>query len=218
MLQLLHTNDPFAATVIRRKRRIVTGAGLCMKHFVPRVRSWPRSRGRGGEEASVYIYVGTSNLAMADRGAAHLRDSRRGMQGTFDGSHMARHALEMHPGEEPKFGMTIVKTYNSTFTRAMGEVVRILYRSKEKGVVLLNSKAGDFASYSLPRLSVQNWEEDQEGPSNRSRSKNVNRDESNRVDSSDLGSKTKVKLKPPCLNINMVKTKPVRGENRNPGN
>ena len=171
-----------------------------------------------GEEASVYIYVGTSNLAMADRGAAHLRDSRRGMQGTFDGSHMARHALEMHPGEEPKFGMTIVKTYNSTFTRAMGEVVRILYRSKEKGVVLLNSKAGDFASYSLPRLSVQNWEEDQEGPSNRSRSKNVNRDESNRVDSSDLGSKSKVKLKPPCLNMNMVKTKLVSRENRNPGN
>ena len=86
------------------------------------------------------------------------------MQGTFDGSHMARHALEMHPGEEPKFGMTIVKTYNSTFTRAMGEVVRILYRSKEKGVVLLNSKAGDFASYSLPRLSVQNWEESKKVP------------------------------------------------------
>ena len=169
-----------------------------------------------GEEASVYIYVGTSNLAMADRGAAHLRDSRRGMQGTFDGSHMARHALEMHPGEEPRFGMTIVMTYKSTFTRAMGEVVRILYRSKEKGVVLLNSKAGDFASYSLPRLSVQNWEEDHEGSSNRGGSRKENRYESNRVDSSDLGSRSKVKLKSPCLNIK-AKTKPVSRENRNPG-
>ena len=169
-----------------------------------------------GEEASDYIYVGTSNLGMADRGAAHLRDSRRGMLGTFDGSHMARHTLEMHPGEEPRFGMTIVKTYTNTFTRAMGEVVRILYRSKEEGVVLLNSKAGDFASYSLPRLSVQNWEEDQEGASNRSRSKKENRDESIRVDGSDLSSKSKVKIKPPCLNIK-AKTKPVSRE-RNSGN
>ena len=100
----------------------------------------------------------------------------------------------------------------------MGEVVRILYRSKEKGVVLLNSKAGDFASYSLPRLSVQNWEEDQEGASNRSRSRKENRDNSDRADSSDLSSKVKVKLKPPCLNIDMAKTKPVSRENRSPGN
>ena len=48
---------------------------------------------------------------MADRGAAHLRDSRRGMQRTFDWSHMARHALKMHPGKELRFGMTIVRTY-----------------------------------------------------------------------------------------------------------
>ena len=39
----------------------------------------------------------------------------------------------MHLEKEPRFGMTIVKTYKSTFTRAMSEVVRILYRSKEKG-------------------------------------------------------------------------------------
>ena len=77
-----------------------------------------------GEKANTYIYVGTSNLAMADRCAAHLRDSRRGMQGTFDGSHMACHALEMHPGEELRFGMTIVRTYTTTFSRAMGEVIR----------------------------------------------------------------------------------------------
>ena len=60
----------------------------------------------------------------------------------------------------PKFRMMILRTYTTTFSRAMGEVIRILYRSKEKGVLLLNSKAGDFMSYSLPRLSVQNWEED----------------------------------------------------------
>ncbi len=107
---------------------------------------------------------------MADRGAEHLKDAERGMAGTFDGSHMAQHALDMHPGEEPRFGMTIVRTYSSAFTLAMGEVIKILYRSREKGVVLLNSKAGDFASYSLPRLADSNREEEQGAPSNRDRS------------------------------------------------
>ena len=105
-------------------------------------------------------------------------------------------------------GMTIVRTYPNTFTRAMGEVIRILYRSKEKGVVLLNSKAGDFASYSLPRLSVHNWEEEIEY-----------RNESVSGNSSDLSSKPKVKLKPPCLSIRKVKTTPASRSNRkSPGN
>ena len=56
----------------------------------------------------------------------------------------------MLPGEQPRFGMTIVRTYTSAFTLVMGEVIRILYRSREENVVLLNSKTGDFASYSLP--------------------------------------------------------------------
>ena len=104
-----------------------------------------------GEDAVTYRYVGKSHLAMADRGAMHLADSRRGMAGRFDGSHMARHTLEMHPGEEPKFGMTIVRTYTSSFTLAMGEVIRILYRSRSRlrDVVLLNLMAGDFALYVL---------------------------------------------------------------------
>ena len=121
---------------------------------------------------------------------------------------MARHALEMHPGEEPKFGMTIVRTYNNTFTRAMGEVVRILYRSKEKGVVLLNSKAGDYGSYSLPRLSVHNWEEEKH-----------HLNESLNGESSDLSSKAKVKLKSTCFNVRQVKTTPAnRGYKRRKGN
>ena len=46
--------------------------------------------------------------------------------------------------------MMIVRTYASAFTLVMGEVIRIFYRSREENVVLLNSKTGDFASYSLP--------------------------------------------------------------------
>ena len=60
------------------------------------------------------------------------------------------HTLEMLPGEQPRFGMTIVRTYTSAFTLVMGEVIRIFHRSREENVVLLNSKTGDFASYSLP--------------------------------------------------------------------
>ena len=120
--------------------------GIVYKTFSALCQELAKIKRAQGEEASVYIYLGPSNLAMADRGAVHLRDSRREMLGMFNGIH-----IEVHLGEEPKFGMT----YSSMFTRAMGDVVRILYRSKETGVVLLNSKAGDFASYSLPRLTEQ---------------------------------------------------------------
>ena len=67
---------------------------------------------------------------MADRVAKHLEDAVRGMEGRFVGSHMAWHTLEMHPGEQPKFGMMIVRTYTGAFTLAMGEVIRIFYRSR----------------------------------------------------------------------------------------
>ena len=209
LLQLLHTNDPFAGAPCGRdtcipcnnsdkeKKENCDKRGIVYETFCRSCLEVAKAKKARGEEAPVYLYVGTSHLAMADRGADHLRDSERGMRKKFDGSHMARHALEMHPGEEPKFGMTIVRTYNNTFTRAMGEVVRILYRSKEKGVVLLNSKAGDYGSYSLPRLSVHNWEEEKH---HQNVSLNGN--------SSDLSSKAKVKLKPPCFNVGQVKTTP----------
>ena len=107
--------------------------------------------------------------------------------------------------------MTIVRTYTSAFTLAMGEVIRILYRSREKGVVLLNSKAGDFASYSLPRLAVSNVEEEQEAPSNRDRSKSGHRYESGSGRGSDLSRKTK-NFKTPCLKVK-AKTRPASKKN-----
>ena len=113
--------------------------------FCTRCRDIAKARKAKGEKASIYLYVGKSHLAMADRGAKHLEDAVRGMEGRFDGSHMARHALEVHPGEEPQFGMTIVRTYNSAFILAKEEVIRIFYRFRERGLILLNLKAGDFA-------------------------------------------------------------------------
>ena len=63
-------------------------------------------------------------------------------------------------------------------------------------------------SYSLPRLSVHNWEEEV-----------AHRNESVNGNSSDLSSKPKVKLKPPCLNIRKVKTTPAsKIQRKSPGN
>ena len=176
--------------------------------FCTRCRDIAKARKAKGEKASIYLYVGKSHLAMADRGAKHLEDAVRGMEGRFDGSHMARHALEMHPGEQPKFGMTIVRTYTSAFTLAMGEVIRILYRSREKDVVLLNSKAGDFATYSLPRLSVSNLGEEQEALSHRNDSGTSHQCESRNGKSSDLSRNFKNNCKTPCLNVKRTKTRP----------
>ena len=66
----------------------------------------------------------------------HLEDAVRMMEGRFDGSHMARHTLEMHPGEQPKFGMTIVRTYTSAFTLAMGENPLLQVQGEGCGITL----------------------------------------------------------------------------------
>ena len=99
-------------------------------------------------------------------------------------------------------------TYTSAFTLAMGEVIRILYRSREKDVVLLNSKAGDFATYSLPRLSVSNLGEEQEALFNRNRSETCPQYESRSGKSSDLSRNFKNICKTPCLNVKRAKTRP----------
>ena len=229
VLQLLHTNDPFAGAPCGRascipcnnsekeKKENCDKRGILYETFCVQCEEVAKTKKARGEEAVTYRYVGKSHLAMADRGALHLADSRRGMAGKFDGSHMARHTLEMHPGEAPKFGMTIVRTYTSSFTLAMGEVIRILYRSREKGVVLLNSKAGDFAAYSLPRLSVMNWEEEQKPSSSNSSGSNLcHRDESRNGSNSDLRVKPKVKFKTPCFDVK-AKTMLARRECRGPG-
>ena len=230
MLQLLHTNDPFAGVPCGRdtciacnnsekeKKENCDKRGILYETFCTSCQEHYKIQKARGLEATKYIYVGKSHRAMADRGAEHLQDAQRVMAGKVCGSHMARHALEVHPGEEPKFGMTIVRTYTSAFTLAMGEVIRILYRSREKDVVLLNSKAGDFASYSLPRLSVENWEDEQEAPSRSDGSRMCQRDNSRNGVVSDLSKKHKVKFKTPCLNVESTKTRPVnRGIDRDNG-
>ena len=83
------------------------------------------------------------------------------MRGESDTSHMAYHINTTHGGlvSEAKFVMKKVKSYPSTFLRILAECIRIKSRSREKGIMVLNSKSGDFGSYTLPRLSIEQGED-----------------------------------------------------------
>ena len=65
---------------------------------------------------------------------------------------------------EAKFIMKKIKSYPSTFLRILAESIRIKNRSREKGIVVLNRKSGDFGSYTLPRLSIQSPGQEGEPP------------------------------------------------------
>ena len=56
---------------------------------------------------------------------------------------MATHINMTHGGQEAeaKFVMKKVRSYPSTFLRVLAECIRIKYRSREKGIVVLNQKS-----------------------------------------------------------------------------
>ena len=120
------------------------------------------------------------------------------MKGQCDTSHMAYHIKETHGGRESeaKFVMKKVKSYPSTFLRILAECIRIKYRSREKGISVLNQKSGDFGSYTLPRLSVGG--QDQEGEPQAPAQGNVpgdDRSQSRKLASSARKGKVKFKQK-----------------------
>ena len=79
---------------------------------------------------------------------------------------MAAHIIMTHGGvaSEAKFIMKKIKSYPSTFLRILAEAIRIKNRAREKGIVVLNQKSGDFGSYTLPRLSVKSPGQEGEPP------------------------------------------------------
>ena len=119
---------------------------------------------RSQEETLDYIYVGQTSESCYVRGAEHLDAMKAGLRDEPDKSHMATHVITTHGGvaSEAKFMMKKIKSYPSTFLRILAECIRIKNRSREKGVVVLNSKSGDFGSYSLPRLSVESHGQERE--------------------------------------------------------
>ena len=78
-----------------------------------------------------------------------------------------------------------------------------------------NSKAADFATYSLPKVSVMNWEDDQRASSKRSGCSICHRNESRNGNDTDLSIKPKAELKIPCFDV--AKTMVARKYFRGPG-
>ena len=76
------------------------------------------------------------------------------MKGQYDTSHMASHDPQgcrirgkIYHEENKKLSVHFPKNFS--------RLIRIRNRSREKGIVVLNKKSGDFGSYALPRLSIE---------------------------------------------------------------
>ena len=168
MKQLLHRNNPWAGAPCYRVASCLSCASdkdskdNCSKRSIVYevhcsfCREESKAKRARGEEGLDYVYVGHSSESCYTRGVSHQADMRAGLQGKLDTSHMASHINSVHGGQRDraKFVMKKVKSYPSSFLRILAECIRIKYRSEEKGIEVMNQKSGDFAQYSLPRLSV----------------------------------------------------------------
>ena len=176
MKQMLHRNNPWAGAPCHRAASCLSCASdkdikdNCSKrsilyevHCRP-CRQQAELDKAAGKNSLDYIYVGHSSESCYVRGLGHQEKMKAGMKGQCDTSHMAYHIKETHGGRESeaKFIMKKVKSYPSTFLRILAECIRIKYRSREKGISVLNQKSGDFGSYTLPRLSVGGHDQERE--------------------------------------------------------
>ena len=188
MKQLLHRNNPWSGSACYRaasclscasnkdrkddcsKRSIVyeVHCETCRQHKLADASSSGDTEQL--EQKLDYIYVGQTSESCYVRGKGHQDSMKTCMNGGVKGegkgdtSHMAIHVNMTHGGRasEAKFIMKKVRSYQSTFLRILAECIRIKYRLRETGVVVLNQKSGDFGSYSLPRLSMEGNDQERE--------------------------------------------------------
>ena len=92
------------------------------------------------------MYIGESARSGYERGREHLDDYLHGRED----SHMAKHRMLEHPGEEVNFKMKVLAKHISAFERHVKEAVLIEVADEKR---LLNSKGG-FNRCILPRLQV----------------------------------------------------------------
>ena len=178
MKQLLHRNNPWAGAPCYKADSCLSCASdkdikdNCSKrsilyevHCGP-CRHQAELDKAAGKDWVDYLYVGQTSESCFVRGNSHQTDMKAGMKGQCDTSHMASHIIMTHGGvaSEAKFIMKKIKSYPSTFLRILAEAIRIKNRAREKGIVVLNQKSGDFGSYTLPRLSVQSRGQEGEPP------------------------------------------------------
>ena len=213
--QLLHRNNPWAGAPCYRAASCLSCASdkdtkdNCSKRsIVYEVHCRfcrdlaEASRTSGKEDGLDYIYVGHTKESCYVRGLGHQKSMENAMKGESDTSHMAHHINTTHGGlvSEAKFVMKKIKSYPSTFLRILAESIRIKNRSKEKGVIVLNSKSGDFGSYTLPRLSIgqgEDQERESQAPAHRAQITGESRSEAQGADVSlsPLNARRKGKVK-----------------------
>ena len=103
----------------------------------------------------LFKYIGESSRSAYERGWEHVND----MASLNSRSHMLKHAIIDHPGEDMslvKFGMKVVKYCQSSFERQVLESV--LIQSERKHHNILNSRS-EYNRCSLPRLSTKMGED-----------------------------------------------------------
>ena len=100
------------------------------------------------------IYVGESSRSIKERGGEHWAAFRSKNQD----SHILKHQMMIHPGEEPEFILRISSFYKTALERQVGEAVRIRRRGGQGAV--LNSKA-EFDRCRIPRLILEEHDQEQ---------------------------------------------------------
>ena len=94
------------------------------------------------------IYVGETSRSVQERALEH----HAALKNKSENSHMYKHWLLHHPGEEePKFIMKVVQFHGTALSRQVGEAVRIARRGRD--TPLLNSR-GEYNRCSIVRLSL----------------------------------------------------------------
>ena len=106
---------------------------------------------KGRKQIRLFKYIGETGRSGFERNREHCRDREKWKIS----SHMLKHIVEHHGGEEEekvKFKMKILRTHRSSFERQVYEGIRIQRERKEHNI--LNSKS-EFNRCALPRLEVK---------------------------------------------------------------
>ena len=99
----------------------------------------------------LFLYIGETSRSTYERGWEHLND----LTTLSNKSHMLKHILAEHPGQnikDIKFGLKIIRTCRTSFERQIYESVAIQVAREQHHI--LNSRA-EYNRCSLPRLSTQ---------------------------------------------------------------
>ena len=107
--------------------------------------------GRNPENIKEHIYVGETSRSAYTRGREHKNDARL----MNPGSHVLKHYLKYHDGEDPdemKMGMKIHSFRKSAFERQVAEAVTI--QQVQKNHHLMNSKS-EYRACKIPRITIK---------------------------------------------------------------